>query len=44
MAHFDDNDDDNRDYLIVATWNHMIISIWKEYLKLYNCGQIICII
>ena len=29
--------------LEIATWNHIIISIRLEYLKLYNCVQIICV-
>ena len=31
-------------YLIeIISWNHIIISIKGEYLKPYNCVQIICI-
>ena len=27
----------------IITWSHIIISIRQEYLKPYNCVQIICI-
>ena len=49
-AHLDDDDDELLLEaiivyweLLLVTWNHIIISITLEYLKPYNCVQIICI-
>ena len=30
-------------WIEIITWNHKIISVRLEYLKLYNCVQNICI-
>ena len=30
-------------YIEIITWNHIIVCIRLEYLKLYKCVQIICI-